>query len=114
MELHHNGGRELCGIDGPETLDSGLELKKKSFAQRTVTQCLSAYQTVFTWKASDKDGNKELELNLDYLVEENFELRDPWRSKRKLHKQINPERQCIHCDWTRTQGSNKYLSITFR
>ena len=30
--------------------------------------------------ASDKDGNKELESNLDDLVEENFELRDPGRS----------------------------------
>ncbi len=40
-------------------------------------------------EAPEDDVMIESELDLDDLVEENFELRDPGCSKSRLHKKIN-------------------------
>ena len=39
------------------------------------------------------------EYELDTLVEEKFEVRDPGQGKTKFQNKINPERQCLHCNW---------------
>ena len=57
-------------------------------------------------EAPEDDVMIESELDLDDMIEENFELRDPGCSKSRHHKKINPERQCNHCEWTR-QGTQQ-------
>ncbi len=52
------------------------------------------------------DDSVDSECDLDMLVEENFEVRDPGQGKTKFQNKNNPERQCFHCNWTQ-KGSRQ-------
>ena len=71
------------------------------FAERVPQICGYIQMDRTTGCASIDSG-----YDLDTLVEENFEVCDPGQGKNKFQNKINPERQCLHCNWTQ-KGSRQ-------
>ena len=53
------------------------------------------------------------ECDLYTLVEENFEVCDPGQGKTKFQNKINPERQCLHCNWTQKGSRQVFFNHIF-
>jgi hypothetical protein len=50
------------------------------------------------------------EHELDTLVEEKFEVSDAGQGKTKFQNKVNPERQCLHCNWIQKGSRHVFVN----